>query len=58
MLGKILTAKYSDPESPIVDVQINDFLIPNTLMTWEIPSNVMKRKLWKILDYPTYDILP
>jgi hypothetical protein len=44
MLGRIFTAKYSDPGSPIVDVQINDVLIPNTLINLGDAINIMTRE--------------
>jgi hypothetical protein len=37
MMGGVLTAKYSDPGSPVVNVKINNTLIRNTLMTLVLP---------------------
>jgi hypothetical protein len=44
MLGKILTTKYIDPGSPIVDVHINNICIPNTLIDLGVSINVMTKE--------------
>lgn len=49
MLGNIFTAKYSDPGSSIVNVQINDVLIPNTLIDLGDEINVMTRETMDML---------
>jgi hypothetical protein len=56
MMGGFLAAKYSDPSSPVVNVQINNTLISNTLidlgdtinvMTHETMEAVGLRGLWE-----------
>jgi len=41
MMGGVLAAKYSDPSSPIVNVQIKNTLISNTLIDLGDTINVM-----------------
>jgi hypothetical protein len=48
MLGKILTAKHSELDSPIMDAQINDVPIPNTLIELGITINVMTKEIVEI----------
>jgi hypothetical protein len=44
MLGNILTTKYSDPGSPIVDVYINNICISNTLIDLGATINFMTKE--------------
>lgn len=44
MLGKVISHKYLDPDSPIMDVHINNILVPNTLLDLGAPINVMTRE--------------
>ena len=39
MMGVFLTAKYFDPGSLVVNVEINDKLIRNTLINLGVPIN-------------------
>jgi hypothetical protein len=41
MMGGVLAAKYFDPCSPVVNVQINNILISNTLLKLGAAINIM-----------------
>ena len=41
MLGKVICLKYLDHGSPVVDVHINDTIIPHTLIDLGVTINVM-----------------
>jgi len=43
MLGQVICPKYLDPGSPVVDVHINDTIIPHTLIDLGVAINVMTR---------------
>jgi len=43
VLGKVIYPNYLDPVSPVVDVCINDTIIPHTLIDLEAAINVMTR---------------
>ena len=41
MLGKVIFPKYLDPGSLVVDVHIDDFIVPNTLIDLGVAINIM-----------------
>ena len=43
MLGQVICPKYLDPGSPVVDLHINDTIIPHTLIDLGAAINVMSR---------------
>ena len=49
MLGKIITIKYIDPVSPIVNVYINNNYMSNTFINLGTSINVMTNDTMKIL---------
>jgi predicted aspartyl protease len=49
MMGGVLAAKYSDPGSPVVNVQINNTLISNTLIDLGASINVMTHETMQAL---------
>jgi hypothetical protein len=49
MLGKVVTTKNTNIDSPIVDVYINNICIPNTLIDLGATINVMTRETKKKL---------
>jgi hypothetical protein len=49
MMGGVLAAKYSNPGSPVVNVQINNTLISNTLVDLGVSINVMTHKTMQAL---------
>lgn len=44
MLGKVLSPKYLDPSSLVVDVHINSIIFPNALIGLGDTINVMTRE--------------
>ena len=44
MLGKVISPKYLDLGSLIVDVHINNTVVPNTLIDLGVTINVMTRE--------------
>ena len=52
IMGGVLTAKYSDPSSPLVNVKINNILINNTLINLVVSINVMTRETMQALGKP------
>lgn len=40
-MGRVLTIKYSNPSSLVVDFHINNIIIPNMLMDLGVSINVM-----------------
>jgi hypothetical protein len=49
MMGGVLVAKYSDMGNPLVNVQINNTLISNTLIDLAFSTNVMKHDTMQYL---------
>jgi hypothetical protein len=49
MMGGVLTAKYSDPGSPVINVQINNTLISNTLIDLGATINIMTHETMQAL---------
>ena len=43
MPGQVICPKYLDPRSPIVDVHINDTIVPHTLIDLGAAINVMTK---------------
>lgn len=44
MLGRVISPKYLDPSSPVVDVHIDGIMAPNTLINLGFAINVMPRE--------------
>jgi hypothetical protein len=44
MMGRVLAAKYSDPDNPVINVKIKNTLISNTLISLGATINVMTRE--------------
>jgi hypothetical protein len=51
MMGGVLTAKYSDLGSPVVNVQINNTLISNTLIDLGVSINIMTQDHASLRSY-------
>ena len=49
MLGKLITPKYSNPSSPVVDVSINGQFVKNDLIDLGAAINVMTKDTMKKL---------
>ena len=50
MLGKVITPKYSDPRSPVVNVNINGQFVKNALIYLGDAINVMTKDTMKKLE--------
>lgn len=44
MLGRVISPKYLDLGSLVVDVKINGIMVPNTLIDLRVVINVMTRE--------------
>ena len=44
MLGRVIFPKYLDPRSPVLDVQIDGVIVPNTLIDIGPSINVMTKE--------------
>ena len=51
MLGQVICAKYLDPRSPIVDVHINDTIVPHTLIDLGAAINLMTKDTMLKLNF-------
>ena len=47
ILGKVITPKYSDPGSPVVNVSINGQFVKNALIDLRVAINFMTKDIMK-----------
>jgi len=44
MLGRVISPKYLDPGSSVVDIHINNIIAPNTLIELGVAINAMTKE--------------
>jgi len=54
MLGRVIFLKYVDPSSPLVNVHIDGFIVPNNIISLRAAINVMTRETMLKLNLQGY----